>query len=77
MNNLGSLSLFNSASTIFTINGTAYVGDAGLKAISLLSAGTTMTAAYTTFQPVYNPANKGVRGQVQYGVRHCRKHAGG
>lgn len=63
VNNLGVLSLFNSASTIFTINGAAYVGEAGLKAISLLSAGSTMTAAYTTFQPTLNPANNAVAGK--------------
>jgi hypothetical protein len=48
---LGSLSIFNDANTVYTINGTTYVGAAGLTALSQTSAGTTMTAAYTTFQP--------------------------
>jgi hypothetical protein len=51
-NSLGSLTLFNDPnSTVYTINGTTYVGAAGLTALSQTSAGTTMTAAYTTFAP--------------------------
>ena len=52
VNSLGSLSLFNDpANTVFTIDGTTYVGTPGLTALSQTSAGTTMTAAYTTYQP--------------------------
>jgi hypothetical protein len=51
VDSLGSLSLFNDANTIYQINGTTYVGAPGLDALQLLSAGTTITAAYTTFQP--------------------------
>jgi hypothetical protein len=51
-NSLGTLSIFNDpASTVYTINGTTYVGAAGINALSQTSAGTTMTAAYTTYQP--------------------------
>jgi hypothetical protein len=52
VNSVGSLTLFNDPnSTVYTINGTTYVGAAGLTALSQTSAGTTMTAAYTTFTP--------------------------
>ncbi len=54
VNSLGSLTLFNDANTVYTINGTTYVGSAGLTALSQTSAGTTMTAAYTTFVPTSN-----------------------
>jgi hypothetical protein len=55
VDSLGSLSLFNSAKTIYTINGAAYVGLPGITALQALSAGTTMTIAYTTFTPDINP----------------------
>lgn len=48
---LGQLTMFNDANTVFLINGVYYTGTAGVTALSLLSAGTTMTAAYTTYQP--------------------------
>jgi hypothetical protein len=51
VNSLGSLSIFNDANTVYTINGTTYVGAAGLSVLSQTSAGTTITAAYTTYQP--------------------------
>src|SRR5216684_2617922 len=51
VDSLGTLSIFNDAKTVYTINGTTYVGAPGLTALSQTSAGTTMTAAYTTFQP--------------------------
>jgi hypothetical protein len=62
VDNLGEFSLFSSADTIFTINGTPYTGNAGIVALSQLSAGSTMTAAYTTFVPDYNPANQAYAG---------------
>jgi hypothetical protein len=55
VDSLGSLSLFNSAKTIYTINGAAYVGLPGISALQALSAGTTMTIAYATFTPDINP----------------------
>jgi hypothetical protein len=54
VDSLGSLSLFNTPSTIYSINGTSYVGIAGINELQQLSAGTTMTAAYTTFVPTVN-----------------------
>jgi hypothetical protein len=51
VNSLGQLSIFNGASTVYTVNGTTYVGGAGLTVLSQTSAGTTITAAYTTFEP--------------------------
>jgi hypothetical protein len=51
---LGQLSLFNTPKTIYTIDGTTYVGAAGITAMQQLSAGTTMTAAYTTLTPTVN-----------------------
>ena len=62
VDNLGALSMFSTANTIFTINGTPYTGNAGITALSQLSAGSTMTAAYTTFVPDYNPANQAYAG---------------
>jgi hypothetical protein len=50
-NVLGTLTLFNSPTTVYQINGVNYVGDAGLTVLSHLSAGSTMTAAYTNFEP--------------------------
>jgi hypothetical protein len=54
VDSLGSLSLFNTPDTIYTINGTTYVGAPGITALSQLSAGITMTAAFTTFTPTVN-----------------------
>jgi hypothetical protein len=63
VNNLGTLTLFNTPTTVYTLNGKAYVGAAGLDAISLLSAGSTMTAGYTTFQPTFNTLNGATAGK--------------
>jgi hypothetical protein len=63
VNNLGTLSLFNGPSTIYTVNGIVYTGNSGLTALSQLSAGTTVAAAYTTFQPTFNPANSAPAGK--------------
>lgn len=54
-NNIGAISLFAQPSTIWTLNGKSYVGSAGLAALSQLSAGITMTAAYTQFEFTTNP----------------------
>jgi hypothetical protein len=69
-NNIGQLTLFNQANTVYTLNGQTYVGDAGLTALSGLSAGSTMTAGFTTFQPDYNPSNGAYAGRfnLQYVV---------
>jgi hypothetical protein len=55
VNSLGALSLFANADTIFTINGSAYTGTDGIKQLSQSSAGTTVTAAYTTYEPTPTP----------------------
>jgi hypothetical protein len=51
VNSLGTLTVFNSASTVYTLNGLTYVGKPGLQALTQSSAGSTMTAAWCTFQP--------------------------
>lgn len=54
VDSLGSLSLFSQPKTIYSIDGTSYVGPAGVAQLQQLSAGTTMTVAYTTFTPSVN-----------------------
>jgi hypothetical protein len=56
-NNIGTLTLFGQPNTVYTVNGNTYVGAPGLQALSILSAGSTIAAAWTTFQPDYNAAN--------------------
>jgi hypothetical protein len=56
-NNIGTLTLFGQPNTVYTVNGITYVGAPGLNALSILSAGSTIAAAWTTFQPDYNAAN--------------------
>jgi hypothetical protein len=51
VNSLGTLTIFNNANTAYALGGTTYVGTPGLTLLSQSSAGSTMTAAYTTFQP--------------------------
>jgi sulfur transfer complex TusBCD TusB component (DsrH family) len=55
-NSLGSLTIFNGPSTVTTLNGTTYVGTAGVKALSQSSAGSTITAAYCTYEPTATPS---------------------
>lgn len=50
-NSLGQLTLFNSANTLYQLDGVTYVGAPGITALSQTSAGTTMTAAYTNYEP--------------------------
>jgi hypothetical protein len=57
VNSLGTLTIFNDPSTtIYALGGTTYVGQAGLTALSQTSAGSTMTAAFTTFEPTATTA---------------------
>jgi hypothetical protein len=56
VDSLGSLTIFNNANTIYSINGKVYTGPAGLTALSQLSAGITVTEAYTTLQPTATPS---------------------
>jgi hypothetical protein len=62
VSNLGSLSLFGTANTVYTINGQAYTGNAGITQLSQLSAGSTITASYTTFSPSVDPLNNAPAG---------------
>src|SRR5450432_1517632 len=55
-NSLGSLTIFNDATTVYALNGSTYVGPPGLKALSETSAGSTITAAYTTYEPTATPS---------------------
>ncbi len=55
VDNLGSLSLFTDANTIFAINGSVLQGTAGLTQLSQASAGETVTAAYATYTPTPTP----------------------
>jgi hypothetical protein len=56
VNSLGTMTVFNNANTVYTQAGLAYVGASGLDYLSHSSAGSTVTAAYTTFQPTPTPA---------------------
>lgn len=62
-NNIGTVTLFSQPSTLYSINGKTQIGADGLDSLALLSAGTTVTAAYTTFQPDFNPLNSAVGGR--------------
>jgi hypothetical protein len=62
-NNIGSLTLFNQPNTVYTLNGKTYVGAPGLDALSVLSAGSTITAGWTTFQTDYNALNGATAGR--------------
>ena len=55
VDSLGILTLFNSPNTVYSIAGSTVVGAPGLSAISTSSAGSTMTAAFTTFSPSNSP----------------------
>jgi hypothetical protein len=56
VNSLGIDTIFNDANTVYTFGGITYVGAAGLTAISQASAGSTVAAAFTTFEPTTTPA---------------------
>ena len=61
VNNIGSISIFTTPKTIYTVNGTTYDGPAGLDALTQVSAGVTATEAYTTF--AVSPATQDAGGQ--------------
>ena len=54
VNSLGIDTIFNDANTIYTFNG-LFVGASGLTALSQASAGSTITAAFCTFEPTPTP----------------------
>jgi hypothetical protein len=51
VNTLGTVTMFNDANTVYTLDGLTYTGSAGLTALSQAAAGSTVTSATTTFQP--------------------------
>ena len=56
VNSLGTMTLFNGPNTIFTFGGVTYTGSAtGLVPLSQASAGSTVAAAFTTFEPTTTP----------------------
>jgi hypothetical protein len=56
VNSLGINTIFNDANTVYTLGGVTYVGSPGLNQLSQTSAGSTETAAFTTFEPTTTPA---------------------
>ena len=56
VNSLGTMTLFSDANTVYTLGGITYLGSAGLLPLSQTSAGSTETAAFTTFEPTPTPA---------------------
>lgn len=56
VNSLGIDTIFNDANTVYTLGGVTYVGASGLNQLSQTSAGSTETAAFTTFEPTTTPA---------------------
>ena len=56
VNSLGINTIFNDANTVYTLGGVTYVGSSGLNQLSQTSAGSTVTAAFTTFEPTTTPA---------------------
>lgn len=67
VNSLGIDTIFNDANTVYTFGGNTYVGAPGLTALSQASAGSTITAAFTTFEPTTTPA-PGVNAGVFHSV---------
>jgi hypothetical protein len=55
-NNLGQLTIFTDADTIFSTNGTVSQGTTGMTQLSQSSAGSTVTAAFATYQPTATPS---------------------
>lgn len=62
VNSLGTDTIFNDANTVYTLSGNTYVGVPGITALSQTSAGSTETAAYTTFEPTPTPATGVIAG---------------
>ncbi len=56
VNSAGTNTIFNDANTIYALDGITYVGSPGISALSRTSAGSTETAAFTTFEPTTTPA---------------------
>ena len=63
---IGSVTLFNDANTIYTLNGLNYVGTPGLTILSQKSASTTLTAAYATYEPTATPTATAGKWHAKY-----------
>jgi hypothetical protein len=63
---LGSLTLFTDANTLYTINGITSAGKAGIAQLSQSSAGSTVTAAYTTYTPTATPTATAAKYYAKY-----------
>ncbi len=63
---LGSLTLFTDANTLYTINGVQSVGKAGIGQLSQSSAGSTVTAAYATYTPTATPTATAAKYYAKY-----------
>ncbi len=63
---IGSVTLFNDANTLYTLNGLNYVGTPGLTILSQKSASTTLTAAYATYEPTVTPTATAGKWHTQY-----------
>ncbi len=67
-NNLGSLTMFSDAATVYTTNGVVSTGAPGIDQLSQSSAGTTIAASYTTYQPTSTPSATAADFHVKYVV---------
>ncbi len=65
---LGSLTLFGTANTTYTINGVVSTGITGLTQLSQSSASSTITAAYTEYTPTATPSASAGTYTVKYVV---------
>jgi hypothetical protein len=68
IDSLGSLTMFVDANTNYVINGVSSTGTTGITQLSQSSAGTTMTAAYTTYEPTATPSATAGEYHVKYVV---------
>ena len=68
MNNFGTLTIFADDSTVFAINGVVSTGSKGLNQLSQSSAGTTVTAAFTTYEPTLTPSATAAKFHAKYVV---------
>jgi len=68
VNSLGSLSIFTDANTIYSTNGVITSGTPGLTQLSQSSAGTTVTAAFTTYTPTPTPSTTAAKYMAKYVV---------
>jgi hypothetical protein len=65
VNSLGTMTLFSDANTIYTLGGITSLGNAGLTPLSQTSAGSTETAAFTTFEPTPSPGTGIIAGSFR------------